>query len=186
MLAGNDAFFPEFESDDFLEEVVLSSAASSVTFSGLGTYATAGYKHLQVRIAIRETGAGTGLQSFYVRFNADTGTDYAFHRLEGNGSGVSSSSATSINRIQVQDVVARGASGSGIFGVMILDILDFSNASKNTTARILSGAAEGSNNSIILTSGLYNDTSAITSIELQTAVNSSEVGSRFSLYGSKG
>jgi hypothetical protein len=180
MLAGNDAFFPEFESDEFLEEVVLTSSASSVTFSGLGAYSD--YKHLQLR-AIARTDAATSSTAAKLNFNSDTGANYAQHRIGAAGSSVFSSAAASQNNGTPFSIV--GTDISDAWGVGIMDILDFSSAYKNTTVRTLGGYAGGLS-LVDFRSDLYISTSAITQLQLTAQSGSFIAGSRFSLYGSKG
>lgn len=179
MLAGNAP--ATFDSDDFLEEVVLTSSAASVTFSGLDSYATAGYKHLQIRYVIRSDWGATSSQN-NITFNSDTGSNYAYHLLIGSGSSVSSLGYTS--RSFIYGGIGTGAnSATGAFGTGVIDILDFS-ATKNTTVRTLNGANDI--NRIGLDSGLWINTSAVTSATLTSIQGSYIAGSRFSLYGSKG
>ena len=182
MLAGNDAYFPEFESDDFLEEVVLSSAASSVTFTGLGTYATAGYKNLQIRMV----GKTTAYPGFYLIFNSDTGNNYALHRLTGNGTNTTSANITNHDTMIFINSLPDEAAATNEFGAAVADILDFSNIYKNTTVRVLAGCHYTDYPNIQLHSGLWNNTAAVTSIGILNAQSGNFVaGSRFSLYGSK-
>lgn len=174
MLAGNEAFSPA--SDDFLEEVILTSSASSVTFSGLDAYTD--YKHLQIRM-ITQSDRGAGEDSFGLRFNSDSGSNYSWHRLFGNGSSVISSAATSQTLIYIGNIT----NSTNVFTGLVLDILDFSSSSKNTTTRNLAG----SSSRIGMHSGAYLQTSAITSLEIFSTTSSNITsGSRFSLYGSKG
>jgi hypothetical protein len=184
MLAGNDAFFPEFESDEFLEEVVLTSSASSVTFSGLDYYAAEGFKHLQIR-AISRASSALGIKATLLNFNADTASNYAFHYLRGNGSSVLSDANP--NRGFIRGWFnTDSSSNTGAFTGAVVDILDFNNSSKFTTTRSLEGSL-GGNNGIALWSGLWQSTAAITSIAISVEDGFNYVaGSRFSLYGSKG
>tara|TARA_B110000285_G_scaffold202778_1_gene238342 strand:- start:143 stop:772 length:630 start_codon:yes stop_codon:yes gene_type:complete len=189
VLAGNDAYFPEFESDDFLEEVVLTTSAASVTFSGLDSYATAGYRHLQVRYMIQYINGTTGTTAMNLQLNSDTGSNYAKHYLRGyssgGGSGVDTSSTTSSTNIQLNDAGTR-PSETNNFSSGIIDLLDFSSAAKNTTIRALYGAVTPSESYIYLASGLWNSTAAVTSIKhFSVSGFSYAAGSRFSLYGSK-
>ena len=184
MLAGNAAYFPEFESDDFLEEVVLTSSATSVTFSGLDSYATAGYKHLQIR-AVGRSNRAANQDALYMQFNSDTGSNYARHYIRGDGSLVSSGATVSTTSIQPMVLPGTTDTPTNAFEVAIVDILDFSNSSKNTTVRTLDGKAN-TINSIYLWSGFWNNTAPVTSISLTSFVGQIIAGSRFSLYGSKG
>jgi hypothetical protein len=184
MLAGNDAFFPEFESDEFLEEVVLTSSASSVTFSSLDYYAAEGFKHLQIRWVGRGDAAVT-YSAAAMRVNGDAGSNYARHDLRGDGSSVSSNAATGGSSFYVGNVPF-GSSTANAFGAAVIDILDFASTSKNTTFRILSG--DNIAPQVTLSSGLYVSTSAITSVTMFasfTAGRNWDTNSRFSLYGSK-
>ena len=185
MLAGNDAFFPEFESDEFLEEVVLASSASSVTFSNLDYYAAEGFKHLQIRFVGRTDIANTSARDLLVRLNADTGNNYAYHNLYGDGSAVNSRQASTTGGMFQREVFADGNNTTGVFGAGIIDILDFSSTSKNTTIRTLLGVNATSSTKVALSSGLWNSTSAVTSVTLAPNSSNLVAGSRFSLYGSK-
>jgi hypothetical protein len=187
MLAGNDAFFPEFESDDFLEEVVLTTSASSVTFSGLGAYSD--YKHLQIRMVGRAIEPFNATNSWIV-VNNDTGANYASHNLRGNGSGVFSGSATSGTRGYLGFIASADAS-TDWYGAKVIDILDFSSNTKKTTVRTFTGIAGiagtySATYEVGLFSNLWNNTDAVTSLRLETSNSSYGAGSRFSLYGSKG
>ena len=184
MLAGNDAYNPESESDDFLEEVVLSTTASSVTFSSLGTYATAGYKHLQVRWVARASFSST-IMDLQMELNADTGNNYARHYLMGRGSDIISGSQTAKEYL-IRMTYPAASSDADAFGAGVVDLLDAFSSSKNTTARALSGIAQTTNPRISLDSGLWLNTAAITSIRLWSDGSNLVAGSRFSLYGSKG
>lgn len=165
---------------DLLETQVLTSSASSVTFTGLGSYTD--YKHLQLRATVRASVAASGVYTYQMRLNSDSGSNYASHRLKGNGSSVTSTASSSQNHIAIEGVAVGDNEATGIFAGLVMDILDFSSSSKNTTTRTLSGETAGPN--IHLQSGLYNNSGAITSLEFGL-VNGLQTGSRFSLYGVK-
>jgi hypothetical protein len=167
---------------DLLETQTLSSATASITFSSLSTYAST-YQHLQIRMAIRTTRSNTA-DFLKLTFNADT-TGYARHALYGNGSSVGSYGLTDI--ISTPDIPG-GSAGANQFGAVVMDIVDAFETTKNKTTRALGGTV-GSVNRIQLDSGLWIDTSAVSSIKLESG-NAGEganlaIGSRFSLYGIK-
>lgn len=167
---------------DLLETTVLASSASSVSFTGLDAYTD--YKHLQIRATVRRTTAANGLYSCFLRFNSDSGGNYADHFLEGTGSAVQSSGGGSRNRILIDGVGVGDTNTAGIYAGMVLDILDFSSTTKNTTTRTLAGVPTDTDKAIFLQSGLYNQTSAITSLEF--GINADlQSGTRLSLYGIK-
>ena len=168
---------------DLLETQALTSSASSVTFTGLGSYSD--YKHLQIRYTIQYINGTTGTTAMNLQFNNDTGSNYAKHQLTGNGSTVTSGATTSSSNIQLSDAGTRPSETS--FGAGVIDILDFSSSAKNTTIKALYGAITPSEDYVYLTSGLWNSTSAVTSIKhFSVSGFSFATGSRFSLYGIKG
>ena len=162
---------------ELLETQTLGTATSSVTFTGLDSYTD--YKHLQIRM-ITEATSGSG-ENLLLTFNSDTGTNYARHQLFGNGSSVVSGADTSTTGIWT------ALPSSVNFVSSVTDILDFSSTSKNTTVRTLtSGIFGGSNDDyILLRSGVYINTNAITSLTLTAISSNIATGSRFSLYGIK-
>ena len=179
MLAGNAPF--SASAYDLLETTTLSSSASGVTFSGLDTLA-AGYAHLQIRAVVR--GVQSGTATLKANLNGDTGSNYSYHRLEGNGSSVSSAGGGSISFLSLGKVPGTSDS-SEVFAPAIIDILNFSSTSQNTTARALSGNV-GDVNNIALKSGLWVNTAAVTSISFANSSGDMVAGTRFSLYGIKG
>ena len=168
---------------DLLETTTLASSASSVTFSGLDAYSD--YKHLQIRVTAR-TDRSLEADGILMRLNSDSGSNYAHHRLAGNGTSVSVGAGSSQTSIKDQFQLAGNTASSGIFGAGVFDILDFSSSTKNTTTRSLGGSHTVTYNAIMLSSGLWVNTDAVTSILLQPTTGPNFItGSRFSLYGVK-
>jgi len=169
---------------DLLETQVLTSSATSVTFTGLGSYTD--YKHLQIRATLRDAYPSAGLPysaGINAFFNGNN-TGYARHRLVGNGSSVTSANISSYSVIDIDCGMPNdGAYPSGEFGGVVIDILDFSDTNKNTTLRALGGGAVTHQPEIVLTSGLWDNTSAVTSITLGSSLHQFKATSRFSLYG---
>jgi hypothetical protein len=163
---------------ELIESSILTTSTSSVTFSSIPS----DYKHLQLRIVYRGANAGNGLTS-QLRFNSDSGSNYAYHRLQGDGSTVVSSAFTSQTEIDLPAQTANGATASS-FGGAVVDILDYASTSKNTTVRTLGGRASTSSG-IDLRSGLWINTAAVTSVFIGSYTLNFMSGSRFSLYGIK-
>jgi hypothetical protein len=166
---------------ELIETSILTSSASSVTFSNLGTYSST-YKHLQIRLAVRTSNAGTG---FVVgRFNSDGGSNYRAHWIRGNGSDVGSSESGLATRFYA----SRFDAATNVFCPGVIDILDAYSTTKNKTTRTFTGNHGTSPNEIYLFSGLWMNTASITSITLLPDGGSGTLsaGSRFSLYGIKG
>jgi hypothetical protein len=165
-----------------IESVILGTAQASIVFSSLGTYSST-YKHLQIRGAARISLA-QAYGSISVTLNGNT-SGYARHELSGNGSSVSSSASTSAARMFDLMQVAGANNDANAFGGFVLDILD-PYATKNKTLRSLSGRATSSNPAINLSSGLWDNTASLTSIELIGENGNLVSGTRISLYGIKG
>lgn len=182
MLVGNTAYQPSDE--DILAETILTSSQGSVTFTGLNTLA-ADYKHLQIRATLRSTRADTDSYA-YIRFNSDTGSNYTTHYLRGTGSGVDSGNLTSVypNGVQIYTGIPASTNTANSFGANIIDILDFSDTTKNTTVRILNGFA-GSFSRVGLQGGAWLNTNAVTSITLSDYFGSFAQYSSFTLIGVK-
>jgi len=167
------------DSYDLLATEILTSSQSSVTFASLGTYA-ADYDHLQIRVVGRSDRVTSAGENLGIRLNSDSGANYVTHFMEGRGSSVSSGAATSVNEMRARNLPT-ASNTSNAFGAFIIDLLDFSSA-KNKTLRTLGGST--SPDFIALTSGLWLDTSAVTSIEVRTQLGNNLItGSRVSLYG---
>ena len=184
MLAGNAFYNPSDE--DILAEEVLTSSQASVTFSSLDTLA-AGYQHLQVRMTNRQDRAVTGFDRVAIRFNGDTGTNYAGHYVYGNGSSVSSVAWAASKSYALGGITIFNGDTSGAFGANVIDILDPFETTKYTTTRTLGGAEAAGQKWIGLHSGLWMNTAAVTSITIfgESSTYDCLTGSRFTLIGLK-
>tara|TARA_R110000796_G_scaffold171632_1_gene288683 strand:- start:1396 stop:1950 length:555 start_codon:yes stop_codon:yes gene_type:complete len=165
---------------NLLETTDLTSSASSVTFSGIDQ----NYKHLQIRMVTRSSQTGVDSDQIVLRYNATGGSNYSFHYLQGNGSGVSSSGFSPDSSSNLTNTTAANAP-TGAFGASVFDILDFSSSVKNTTHRGLTGFIANTTKNIKLSSGAFFQTAPVTSITIINQSFSFVAGSRFSLYGSK-
>jgi hypothetical protein len=167
---------------DSLATVTLSANTASIEFAGIPS----GYKHLQIRYLSRSSRAAT-TDSVSIRFNSDTGSNYARHYLYGDGATASAGASTSQTSSNIGTQSAASATAS-IFGVGVIDVLDYASANKNKTVRCLSGADLNGSGDIQLSSGLYFATpAAITSITLLAQGGSANFVqySSFALYGVK-
>ena len=164
-----------------LESTTLTSSQASVSFTNLTTKYAATYKHLQIRAVNRNTDA-SNTHGVLIRFNGDSGSNYAQHVLFGGGSSVSSAAGTS----QTFGVIGLSSrSGDSSFGVHVTDILDPFNSSKNTTTRSLLGTM-AVETFVQLRSNAWFNTASVTSIEVIQNAASFTSGTRISLYGIRG
>ena len=178
-LAGNAAFAPS--AYDLLETEILTGSQASVTFSSLNSTYGADYQHLQVRMTVRGDTASTSEEEVFMQLNSDTGGNYASHRLRGSGSTVTSTPYTSQTKLRAA-FMPRGNETAGNFGATVIDILDPFETTKNTTIRLFNG--QGSLG-VYLFSGVWINTSALTTILLYPEINNFVAGSRFTLIGLK-
>jgi hypothetical protein len=167
---------------ELISTIVLASNATSVTFSITGAQQAA-YKHLQIRAVGRTTDA-QAYADLYARFNNDSATNYGWHYISGVGSGTPSSGwASSQTGIFVGRVTGNTATGSN-FASSVTDIIDAFSSSKNKVTRMLGGEVDSSYYQSLMTSGLWLNTAAISSITLFSNQGGNLItGSRFSLYG---
>lgn len=160
-----------------------SGGASSITFSSIPST----YTHLQIRILAQSNRAVYGIDDMTINFNSDTGNNYAVHNLYGDGASAGASEGTSTNKIETFRTL--GTSTGGSYGINVLDILDYANTNKYKTTRILggvdfNGVIAGYGGAINLNSGLWQNTSAITSIVLALSAGTLFTQySSFTLYG---
>lgn len=166
----------------------LISTTSGTGSSGVITFASipSTYKHLQIRYTARSDRASIR-SSAGLRFNSDTGSNYAHHRLYGYSSAVYSDGATSTQYAPDNLVYAAASATTGYHGTAIIDILDYASTSKNKTTRVFGGSPQAGDADIYLVSGLWMNTTAVTSITITDRWGANfTTTSRFSLYGLKG
>ena len=168
---------PEGAYDALATVTVPSAGAATIDFVGIPT----GYKHLQLRIIANVSTT----DAINIRFNGDTGNNYALHRLEGNGSSASASASTTRNNIAIL-TGAGFASTASTFGASIVDVLDYTSTNKAKTTRALSGSDRNGSGGIELDSGLWFATpAAITSINIYPSSGTIAQYSQFALFGVK-
>lgn len=177
--AGGVAFASDYE---LISSQILTGTQSSVTFSGLSSY-SANYKHLQIRAVGRAAVAAVDM-GYRIRFNGGASTDYSFHRINGSGSSVTAYADAGATYFYTSQGLIGSSGTANAFGVIVIDILDAFNTSKNTTTR----AFDSAQTQLALDSSGWYNTAAIDSIymEVDAATPNFASGSRFSIYGIKG
>lgn len=157
---------------------VPSGGVASIEFSGIPQ----GYKHLQIRGILRSSVGGSEDYTS-LRLNGDSGSNYFWHFLFGNGSTANASNPGSASTFIYPYAVPASGFLADSFGVQVIDILDYSSTSKNTTVRTLAGYDNNSTGGrIALTSGAWFNTSAVTSLAFTCGGNFAQY-SQFALYG---
>ena len=154
-----------------------TGSSGTITFSSIPST----YTSLQIRYTNRMGAAG---DSILMRFNSDSGTNYARHAFYGTGSVVTASAQSSVTATNV---------GSWFNGadttqpqVGIIDIHNYAVTTQNKTVRALTGIDMNGSGDVDLVSGLWMNTAAVSTITLSVVGNTFSTGSVFSLYGIKG
>jgi hypothetical protein len=151
----------------------LGSTATTVSFTSIpGTFTD-----LVLVTSIKATSANTNQ---FMRFNSDSGTNYAQSNMYGVGSG-SGASTSQITQDKINSVL----SGYLTTTENALGIYNIMNYSNSTTFKTMISRFNNSGVLVQAQASLWTSTSAITSIEIFTTPDSFAVGSTLTLYGIK-
>jgi hypothetical protein len=175
LLSGNPAFIPsDFES--IATVTVGVGGQSTISFSSIPST----YQHLQLRFA----GSSSAVNNFRMRFNSDTGSNYAVRQILGTGAALSASSSASQTSM---NLVYDNKANSLFPAIAIVDVLDYSNSNKNKVVSSLAGSEQNNNDGLVMfRSNLWMNTAAVTSISIFLDSGSFNQYSSFALYGIKG
>ena len=164
-----------------------TGSSATITFSSIPST----YVALQLRFIGKSTDSATNTQYNYrLRFNGDTGNNYARHVLAGDGATAVATGASSVDSIgpSYTPIPNSGSGLTNMMGVGIIDIHDYASTTKNKTVRTLGGYdSNGTNGAIILLgSGLwYKTPEVITSITITPNTGTYAEFSSIALYGVK-
>ena len=166
---------------DSIATTTVSTAVSSITFSSIPST----YRHLQIRL-FAQTNRGTyGRDSLKMIFNSDSGANYADHALYGDGGSAGAGASVSNTYMGIGTIGTSAVLSSLMFGVRVIDVLDYANISKYKTVRSIGGldmngtGTGGIGGLVDLNSGLWQSTTAVNSITFAPAV-----GTTFNQYTS--
>jgi hypothetical protein len=175
MLAGNNPYIPS----------VYESIAST-TLSGVSQYTFTSipstYTHLQLRCFYRTTDATDSIE---MRFNGDASGNYARTMMYwGSDIGVAAyQQPTGETTLRV----ANGAATGDYYAVMIIDIQNYAKTNQVKSFRSIQG--KSTNNTeidrISFGAGIWNNTAAISSINLACGGTSFQANTVLALYGIK-
>ena len=163
-----------------IQTVTAAGGETSLTFSSISQ----DYKALQMRYIGMDNSGGTSAGALKIRLNSDTGANYTEHRLTGNGSTASASGTTGRNEMRMDYGVTQSGSTS-TFAVGIMDLVDYTSTTKYKTMRGFGGQDKNGTGFINLSSGLWLNTAAITTIQVLPESSAFAVNSTFALYGVK-
>jgi predicted secreted protein len=155
----------------------LGSDQASVSFSSFS-----GYTDLRIVSVVRSSIAGQS-DTLALRLNSDSGGNYSWTLLRGDGSTASSLRSSNTTYLGIAEVI--GASQTaGVFNVVTTDLMNYANTTTNKTAISRSSVALNYGAEAWVT--MWRNTAAVTSLSL-SMVNGSNLlsGSTFTLYGIK-
>jgi hypothetical protein len=125
-----------------------------------------------------------------ITVNGDTGNNYPQHSVQGEGSSITATgTTTSYNALNIRNAMGSSA-GPGFAGIVV-DLLDYSNTSKNKTVRFLGGSdnngtVAGYGGYAVYGSSLWINTDAINNLSIRPETGSLwNQYSSFALYGVK-
>lgn len=162
-----------------------SGGASTITFSSIPS----SYKHLQIRAIVKTGRTIATYDGMNINFNSDTGTNYTYHYLYADHRpSFQAGGATSQTAIGLTAIQGNVSISTNIFGVVIIDILDYTNSNKYKTVKTLTGYDNNTTNYLIesaltIQSGLWMSTSGINSISFSGTTNGFIQNTQFALYG---
>ena len=157
-----------------------TGSSGTITFSSIPDT----YQHLQLRIRARSSRAAAS-DFIIVQLNSDTGSNYAHHQLEGDGATASASGVATTERIFIGRAPGTSVTDTNITGVSIVDIYDYVSTTKNKTTRALYGYDANGSGYTTLGSGLWQNTSAISSISVKLNIGNFLTSTTVALYGIK-
>jgi hypothetical protein len=155
-----------------LATTTLGSAAATVTFSSI----SGAYTDL---ILITNSATGVNDIDMYIQVNSDTGSNYSWTRITGNGTSAASSRGSS------SSLGYRVGNMSGSNVGQNNAVIQFQNYSNATTYKTILSRSNNASLLVELFVGLWRSTSAITSMDIKTQSGTFSTGSTFTLYGIK-
>ena len=171
-----------------INTILLTSTQSFVEFTNIPQV----YTHLQLRMLTRSSEVSSGQDSLAFRLNGDTGSNYTFHYIQGNGATASSAGVANFN-CGIFGAQTSSGHTAGMFSAFVADFLDYRNTSKFKTVRSIGGNdTNGSGTEpghIRFSSSLWRNTNAITTIRIASGGDFSRslvANSHFALYGVRG
>jgi hypothetical protein len=158
-----------------------TGSSATITFSSIPSTFVA----LQLRFVGRVTNADTA-DNLFLQFNSDTGSNYSWHYLEGDGATVTAGATANATKI-LSGRVAAATATAGIVGAGIIDIHNYASSTQNKTVRTLTGIDRNGSGNMRMDSGLWRSTSVVTSIQITNGSGTNfTTDTVIGLYGIKG
>jgi FlaG/FlaF family flagellin (archaellin) len=159
-----------------IASVTLAADASSLTFGSSNSLPQT-YTDL---ILVCQQFQSVGGYPVSVRANGDSGSNYSFTHLKGNGTTASSNRYSSQTLWQFD---FESSSSTTAYTISIIQFMSYSNSNVFKTALSSAGRAGGGVDRSV---GLWRSTAAITQLDVLLASGNFKSGSTFSLFGIRG
>jgi hypothetical protein len=154
----------------------LGSAAASITFSSI----PATYTDLRLVWTVRASSTSVFP---YVTFNNDSGTNYSWPRLYGDGTSALSQRNNDRAYIGVLWMTAI-SNATDQFNLLTMDVFSYAGSTFKTTLTTASGDKNGSG-TVEMAAALWRSTSAINRLDLTASSSTWAAGTTATLYGIK-
>lgn len=154
---------------DLIDSQVLSTSASSVTFSSI----PATYRDLVLVVS----GTSSLARNVQVKINNDSGANYNYVVMAGDGSSAQTDSGSGQTTGSLTSFAQMNATAEAIF---ISQFLDYSATDKHKTYLTRGNNSSGA---VSATAGRWASTAAITTLELYVPSATFDAGNTFYLYG---
>ena len=152
-----------------IDATTLTSTSSSVTFSSIpGTYTD---------LVLIQNSIATSEFNIWVRFNSDTGNNYSYTYIVGDGAGGGETGRSSNYSYMDAGGVNTSPATTAIFYI--------NNYSNTTTFKNLFSRVGSTSKVLGMYIGMWRSTSAITSVTTLASSSTFASGSTFTLYGIK-
>lgn len=162
-----------------LATTTLTSNQSTVTFSSIPS----NYTDLVIVAFARSNYTTDSTEAIYLRFNSDSGSNYSYARMFGNGSTASSLRTLNASSAEISTMASSSSSYTG-FSSILINVMNYSNTTTNKTVLARGGEARTDTCSYV---AVWRSTAAINTILLAPVRGGAQfvTDSVFTLYGIK-
>lgn len=162
-------------------------ATTTVGSGGIGnvefTSIPSTYTDLVVLISLRTNDTGDNSGATRMTFNNDTGSNYSFKRVLGDGSSASTGGGSGFSFIRVGNNCPASGNTASTFANVCLYIPNYRSSNNKSTSEDNVGENNSTTAYIQMNAGLWSGTSAITSIKFSAESANISQYSTFTLYG---
>lgn len=161
-----------------LATTTLTGTQATIDFTSI----SGSYTDLIISIYCQNAAASTGTRTGLMKFNSDSGSNYSYVYMRGDGSATTAASAGTQTAGIYYAELPRAGNGANVFGFARISIFSYT-ASVNKAILSESSADLNGSGFVSRILGLWNSTSAITSISLIGGSEGFSSGTRATLYG---